>query len=174
MMNNTSDCELRRVEIRQSDVAAILYSSGTTGQVKGVTLTHRNLISVVANYYAHKPERSSAAVILYTVPYFHVFGLVYCLKSVALAETVVVMERFELRKMLKAVEEFRVTDIAVAPPVVVAMCKENVKHGFDLSSIRWVACGGAPLGKDAIRAFSEKFPNTHLFQVKLILIGSSD
>nr|GMC62051.1 4-coumarate--CoA ligase-like 9 [Ipomoea batatas] len=169
-MTNSSDCELRRVEVEvnQSDLAAILYSSGTTGQVKGVMLTHRNLISMVANNYAQKPERSSPAVILYTVPYFHVFGLTYCLKSVATAETVVVMERFELRKMLKAVEEFRVSDIAVAPPVIVGMVKEKAKKedglGFDLSSLRMIFCGGAPLGKEAIKAYSEKFPNTHFVQ----------
>nr|GMC59321.1 4-coumarate--CoA ligase-like 9 [Ipomoea batatas] len=169
-MTNSSDCELRRVEVEvnQSDLAAILYSSGTRGQVKGVMLTHRNLISMVANNYAQKPERSSPAVILYTVPYFHVFGLTYCLKSVATAETVVVMERFELRKMLKAVEEFRVSDIAVAPPVIVGMVKEKAKKedglGFDLSSLGMIFCGGAPLGKEAIKAFSEKFPNTHFVQ----------
>ncbi|XP_019185554.1 PREDICTED: 4-coumarate--CoA ligase-like 9 isoform X3 [Ipomoea nil] len=167
-MTNRSDFELRRVEVEvsQSDVAAIIYSSGTTGQVKGVMLTHRNLISMVANYYAQKPERSSPAVILYTVPYFHVFGLSYCLKSVATAETVVVMERFEMRKMLKAVEEFRVSDIAVAPPVIVGMIKERAKKedGLDLSSLRMVLCGGAPLGKEAIKAFTEKFPNTQCVQ----------
>ncbi|XP_016434984.1 4-coumarate--CoA ligase-like 9 [Nicotiana tabacum] len=163
MMTNT-ELKFEPVEVNQSDLAAIMYSSGTTGEVKGVKLTHRNFIAIIANFYAQKQERTSPAVMLYTVPLFHVFGLHYTLKSVALNETVVVMERFDLRKMLKAVEEFKVTQLVVAPPVVVAMTKGSVTSGYDLSSLVAVGSGGAPLGKDVIQAFSYKFPNTILFQ----------
>ncbi|KAL3526159.1 hypothetical protein ACH5RR_014531 [Cinchona calisaya] len=152
--------------VNQSDVAAILYSSGTTGQVKGVMLTHRNLIAVVAGYYTQGPQRSSPAVILYTVPYFHVFGFFYSLKSVALNETVVLLPgRFDLRNMLKAVEEFRVTHIAAAPPVVVAMAKGDVRNNeYDLSCLEAVGSGGAPLGEKVIKAFKHKFPRVILSQ----------
>ncbi|CAK9168631.1 unnamed protein product [Ilex paraguariensis] len=152
------------VEVSQSDIAAIMYSSGTTGQVKGVMLTHRNLIAIVGIFLAQRLERESPEVLLYTVPYFHVFGFFYSVKSVALSETVVVMERFDLRKMLRAVEEFRVTDVAVAPPVLVAMTKGDVRDGYDLRSLDKVGCGGAPLGKDVIRTFTTKFPGVLLCQ----------
>ncbi|KAK6128277.1 hypothetical protein DH2020_037975 [Rehmannia glutinosa] len=108
MMTRRIASELGEVEVRQNDVAAILFSSGTTGQVKGVAITHRNFIAITANYYSQRQERSSPTVGLYTVPYFHVFGFHYCLKSVALGDAVVVMEeRFELGKMLRAVEELK-------------------------------------------------------------------
>ncbi|XP_016496866.1 4-coumarate--CoA ligase-like 9 [Nicotiana tabacum] len=164
MMTNT-ELKFEPVEVNQSDLAAIMYSSGTTGEVKGVKLSHRNFIAIIANFYAQRQERTSPVpVMLYTVPLFHVFGLHYALKSVALSETVVVMERFDLRKMLNAVEEFKVTQLVVAPPVVVAMAKGSVTSGYDLSSLVAVGSGGAPLGKDVIQAFSYKFPNTILFQ----------
>ncbi|XAR58262.1 hypothetical protein NMG60_11026694 [Bertholletia excelsa] len=156
--------ELGRIEVYQSDVAAIMYSSGTTGQLKGVTLTHRNLTAIVASYYAQREQRSSPAVILYTIPYFHVFGFYYSLKSLALGETVVVMERFDLRRMMKAIEEFGVTYAAVVPPVVVAMAKGGVADGYDLRSLEGVGCGAAPLGKDVITAFTKKFPTVVLSQ----------
>ncbi|KAM7280445.1 hypothetical protein ACFE04_007579 [Oxalis oulophora] len=152
------------VEVTQDDVAAILYSSGTTGKLKGVMTTHGNLISIVSGYEWAKQARENPVVHLYTVPYFHIFGFFYCLKSVALNETVVVMERFDLKKMLKAVEEFGVTHVAVAPPVVVAMLKSEVTDGYDLSSLEQVGCGGAPLGKDVIAAFTIKFPGVQLLQ----------
>ncbi|KAI3463087.1 hypothetical protein Pfo_019750 [Paulownia fortunei] len=152
------------VEVMQNDVAAILFSSGTTGQVKGVALTHRNFIAITANYYYQRQERLSATVGLYTVPYFHVFGFHYCLKSVALAETVVVMERFELGKMLRAVEEHKVTHLAVVPPIVVGMVKSDLTQSFDLGSLEAVGCGAAPLGIDLIEAFRKKFPRVFLFQ----------
>nr|WOX58871.1 4-coumarate-CoA ligase 2 [Phyla nodiflora] len=145
-------------QVGQNDVAAILFSSGTTGLVKGVAITHRNFIGVIANYYHERRERLSPAVVLYTVPYFHVFGFHYALKSVALAEAAVVMERFELGKMLRAVEEHKVMNVAAAPPIVVAMVKSDLTGNFDLRSLETVRSGGAPLGVDLIEAFTKKFP----------------
>lgn len=159
--------ETESVEVSQHDLAVILYSSGTTGRIKGVMLTHRNLIGVVTGYYGVKEERKSPAVALYPVPYFHVFGFFYCLKSVALSEAVVVLtERFDVKKMVKAVEEFRVTHLSVVPPVIVAMTKGNIADGFDLRSLERVACGAAPLGKEVVAVFKERFPSIILTQVR--------
>ncbi|KAK4733033.1 hypothetical protein R3W88_007294 [Solanum pinnatisectum] len=163
MMTNT-ELKFETVEVNQSDLAAIMYSSGTTGEVKGVKLTHRNFIASTANYHAQRRERDSPAVMLYTVPLFHVFGFHYILKSEAVTETVVVMEKFDLKKMLKTVEDFRLTQLVVAPPVVVAMAKGSVTHGYDLSSLEAVGSGGASLGKDVMQAFADKFPKIILFQ----------
>ncbi|CAL5418014.1 unnamed protein product [Camellia sinensis] len=91
------------------------------------------------------------------MPFFHVYGFFNSLKSVAVSETVVVMERFDLRKMMKAVEEFRVTNAVAAPPMVVAMAKEDVAEGYDLRSLEGVGCGGSPLAKEVIAAFKAKF-----------------
>ncbi|KAM3761232.1 hypothetical protein ACB098_01G252500 [Castanea mollissima] len=164
MMTTSPVQMIEPVEVRQSDLAAILYSSGTTGRVKGVMLTHRNLIVSVAGPYSYRTERESPAVFLYTMPYFHVFGFFYSLKSVAMSEVVVLMERFDLRKMLKAVGEFRVTHVAMAPPVVVAMAKTDVTKGYDLSSLEGVACGTAPIAKDVISNFLAKFPRVVFVQ----------
>ncbi|KAL6587415.1 hypothetical protein OROMI_000393 [Orobanche minor] len=156
--------EICKVEVRQNDVAAILFSSGTTGQVKGVQITHRNFIAIIANYYYQRQEWSSPTVGLYAVPYFHVFGFYYCLKSVALGDAVVSMERFDLGKMLTVVEEHKVTLLAVAPPVVLGMAKSDLTRKFDLGSLEAVGCGAAPLGIDLIEAFTKKFPKVSLFQ----------
>ncbi|KAJ6420743.1 hypothetical protein OIU84_028161 [Salix udensis] len=161
----TAQRDLEKVTVSQSDSAAIMYSSGTTGRVKGVVLTHRNLIAVIAGYYPSKQERNSPTVMLYTVPYFHVFGFFYSFKSIDLSETVVVMERFDLKNMLRAVEKFRVTELAVAPPVVVAMTKSDLTDGYDLRSLETVGCGGAPLGKDVMKVFADRFPTVDLWQV---------
>ncbi|CAI0457516.1 unnamed protein product [Linum tenue] len=171
MMTHTFDLDLNPglgpTQPSQSDVAAILYSSGTTGRIKGVMLTHRNLIGVVAlcrSSAVAAGERASPPVLLYTVPLFHVFGFIYSLKSVALMETVVMMPRFGLDGMLKAVGEFGVTDVAMAPPVVVAMVKSGSAERYDLSSLKSLVVGAAPLGKDVIAAFKAKFPAVELAQ----------
>lgn len=104
-------------------------------------------------------------VVLYTTPYFHVLSFHYSLKSVALAEAVVVMEKFQLGKMLKAVEDYKVTILAVVPPIVVGMVKSELTKNFDLGSLEGVGCGAAPLGIDLIEAFTKKFPSIALYQV---------
>ncbi|KAL8224534.1 hypothetical protein R6Q57_020009 [Mikania cordata] len=77
------------VEVSQSDTAAILYSSGTTGNIKGVKLSHRNLISMIAGAIAGRQARSSPAVYLCTVPYFHAYGFSLCIRSVAFGDSLV-------------------------------------------------------------------------------------
>lgn len=155
---------LRRVGVTQSDTAAILYSSGTTGKVKGVALTHRNLISTLAGAKAVRPVRSSAAVAMCTVPYFHVYGFVYCVRAVALGESLVSMKRFDLRLMMRAIEEFRVSHVALAPPVVVAMVNNSLDDGYDLSYLEFAFSGGAPLTNALIGRFKTRFPSTALVQ----------
>ncbi|KAF8390606.1 hypothetical protein HHK36_025133 [Tetracentron sinense] len=157
--------KLIRVEVLQSDPSAILYSSGTTGRVKGVVLTHRNWISAAAGSYAGQPVRASPAVVLCTAPYFHVYGFLYCVKAAVVRESAVVMERFDVGMMMRAIGEFKVTHVAVAPPVVLAMVKaDSVMDGYDLSSLEAVLCGGAPLRKELIQRFKKRFPNVSLAQ----------
>ncbi|KAL4193577.1 hypothetical protein AMTRI_Chr06g177450 [Amborella trichopoda] len=129
----------KRVTIEPDDPATILYSSGTTGGVKGVILTHRNYTAVLAELWAARVEKRTCLFI--TVPIFHVFGFTACLKGLAFGETVVLMGegRFEVRFVCRAVEEWRAV-------------------GFDLGSLEVVGSGGAPLGKEVIGRFRARFP----------------
>ncbi|XP_057949529.1 4-coumarate--CoA ligase-like 9 isoform X2 [Malania oleifera] len=159
--------KLNPVRVAQSNTAAILYSSGTTGRVKGVELTHRNWISTVAAAHAVRPVRTRPVVSLCAVPYFHVYGFAYCVRAVALGESVVSMERFDLRLMMRAIEGLRVTHVAVAPPIVVAMLRDDhgdLMDGYDLSSLEVVACGGALLQRSVIERFKKRFPNVQMAQ----------
>ncbi|KAK7381005.1 hypothetical protein VNO78_33528 [Psophocarpus tetragonolobus] len=159
----TNPSQLARVT--QSDVAAILYSSGTTGNVKGVVLTHRNLTAIAAGYDTVRENRNDAAVVLYTVPFFHVYGFTFCLGAMVLSETIVLMERFSLTAMLDAVQRFRVTLVMVVPALVVALTKDCVTDGYDLRSLEGIVCGGSPLRKENDEAFKAKFPNVLVMQV---------
>ncbi|XP_057486512.1 4-coumarate--CoA ligase-like 9 [Actinidia eriantha] len=154
-----------RVNISQSDTAAILYSSGTTGNFKGVELTHRNFISSLAGTQACRPVRPSSAVILCAVPYFHMYGFICCVRAVAMGDGLVTMGRFDLRLMIKAIGDFRVSHLALAPPIVVAMVKEgDFMDGYDLSSLEAVVSGGAPLPIAVVERFKKRFPKVQLTQ----------
>lgn len=158
---------MSNMQVTQSDVAAILYSSGTTGTIKGVMLTHRNLTAIAAGYDTVREKRKEPAVVLYTVPFFHVYGFTFSLGAMVLSETVVIMERFSMKAMLSAVERFRVTHATMVPALVVAMTKDCVIAGYDLTSLEGIVCGGSPLRKETDEAFKAKFPNVLVMQVGL-------
>lgn len=159
--------ELDRVEVSQSDTAAILYSSGTTGRVKGVELTHRNLIYTVALGNTVRAPRKSPAVMLCAVPYFHVYGFGVGVRVLGMGETLVCMGSFDLGAVGRAIEEFKVSHVALAPPAVVAMVKARGGSidGCDLRSLEVVGCGGAPLRRAVVDGFVDRFPHVQLAQV---------
>ncbi|KAG8365935.1 hypothetical protein BUALT_Bualt17G0023700 [Buddleja alternifolia] len=156
--------EFVRSEVFQDDAAAILYSSGTTGRVKGVELTHRNFVAAIAGVRAARAVRSFPAVTLCTVPLFHVYGFLLCIREVALGGSVVVAAGRSLESILGAVEEFKVTHLAVAPPLVAAMMKSAVVDKYDLRSLEAVLCGGAPLAISVFERFRQRFPNIYIMQ----------
>ncbi|KAL8123309.1 4-coumarate--CoA ligase-like 9 [Apium graveolens] len=168
MLNSSKACEIpKQVLISQSDTAAILYSSGTTGRVKGVELTHRNLITVIANLYHNKREsidEEELSVALFTLPLFHVFGFFMLIRGFALGETLVLMERFDFVKMLEAVEKYKVTYMPVSPPIVVALAKSDIVAKYDLSSLKLLGSGGAALGKETSERFMARFPTVEISQ----------
>ncbi|CAA0832680.1 4-coumarate--CoA ligase-like 9 [Striga hermonthica] len=158
-----------RAGVLQSDTAAILYSSGTTGRVKGVELTHRNLVAAVASVRAVRSVRPSPAVTLCAVPFFHVYGFALCLREVALGGSVVVVDRAYLGTLVGAVEEFKVTHLAAAPPTVVEMVKtEAALERFDLNLLETVLCGGAPLANSVVEKFKGRFGHVSLMQVCIV------
>ncbi|KAI6675468.1 hypothetical protein NL676_003374 [Syzygium grande] len=158
-----TDHILRNVNrVAQADPATILYSSGTTGRIKGVLMTHRNMIAGLAS--PRPAEAGPNSVLLFPLPLFHVYGFMAILRAFGMGATVVLMGKFELEAMLKAVEKYGVDTLPVSPPVVLALVKSEVTGKYDLSSLHTVVCGGAPLGKEVSERFHQKFPNLDLVQ----------
>ncbi|XVE92191.1 hypothetical protein REPUB_Repub01dG0075900 [Reevesia pubescens] len=164
-----SQCEIKEqegIKVNQSDVATILYSSGTTGRVKGVALTHRNWAATIAG--GMRPVRNFQMVVFCTVPLFHAYGLAFSLRAVASGDCVVIMgggRTFDLRKMYRVVDEYKVTHVALAPPLIVTMVRDaEIMDGYDLSSLEVVVCGGAHLSKSMIERLRKRLPKVQLAQ----------
>ncbi|KAM1303764.1 hypothetical protein ACFX2F_021534 [Malus domestica] len=167
MMTYPSSAESLRTEVSQSDTATILYSSGTTGRVKGVEFTHRNWIWMMAGIRAVRNASAPHAVCLCTVPFFHSYGFAYCFIVLLTGDTLAFTGRFDLKVMMRSIERFRIIEVACAPPVVVALVKHgdiNVMDGYDLSSLQVIGCGAAPLAKSVIEKLRKRLPHVQISQ----------
>jgi acyl-CoA synthetase (AMP-forming)/AMP-acid ligase II len=136
------------VRIDPGDTAALFYSSGTTGVPKGVELTHR---AVVANLMQTgmsldcRENDTIAAV----APFFHALGFTVLLNTgLSHGATVVSLPRFDLEAFLQAIQDHRATGTIIVPPIALALARHPVVDRYDLSSLRYIGCGAAPLGKE--------------------------
>ncbi|XP_018457524.2 4-coumarate--CoA ligase-like 7 [Raphanus sativus] len=154
------------VEIKQSDTAALLYSSGTTGISKGVELTHGNFIAAALMVTMDQDLMGEYhGVFLCFLPMFHVFGLaVIAYSQLQRGSALVSMARFELELVLRNIERYRVTQLWVVPPVFLALAKQSVVKKYDLSSLKYIGSGAAPLGKDLMEECGKNIPNVVLMQ----------
>jgi acyl-CoA synthetase (AMP-forming)/AMP-acid ligase II len=138
------------------DIVALPYSSGTTGLPKGVMLTHRNLVANICQM--GPPHRIGPDDrIIAALPFFHIYGMVVILNAgLARGATLVTMPRFDLAGFLGALQEYRVTRVYVVPPIALALAKHPLVDEFDLSSVRVMLSGAAPLGPELQRAVAER------------------
>ncbi|MGW7261846.1 4-coumarate--CoA ligase family protein [Streptomyces sp. NPDC054842] len=138
------------------DVAALPYSSGTTGVPKGVMLTHRSIATNLAQLAPTLPMGPGDR-ILAVLPFFHIYGLTALMNApLRQGATVVVLPRFELDTFLAAIQEHRITGLYVAPPIVLALAKHPAVARYDLSSLRYVICSAAPLDAALAAACSRR------------------
>ena len=131
-----------------ADAVSLPYSSGTTGLPKGVRLTHTNL---VANVHQLEPilQMGPDDVVMGVLPFFHIYGQTVVMAAALRAgASIVTMARFDLAQYLALIQEHRATRLFVAPPIVLAFAKHPLIDEYDLSSVRHVMSGAAPLDGD--------------------------
>src|SRR3954452_21820026 len=137
-----------QVPVSPDDVVALPYSSGTTGVSKGVQLTHRNLVANIAQVHVPAEVRENEKMIA-VLPFFHIYGMQVLMNTgLRAGATIVTMPRFDLEQFLSLHGQHRLTCAFVAPPMVVALAKHPVVDNYDLSALRWILSGAAPLSAD--------------------------
>ncbi|HEY6303929.1 MAG TPA: AMP-binding protein [Terriglobales bacterium] len=141
-------------KIPQETIAALPYSSGTTGLPKGVMLSHYNLVANV--YQILGPNAAMLTpddVMLCFLPLYHIYGLTVALTlSLTLGLTLVLMLRFDVQKLCALLVEESVTMMPVVPPAINALCQAAEAGIFPKNhKVRWIKCGAAPLAPELAR-----------------------
>jgi long-chain acyl-CoA synthetase len=137
------------------DVAVLQYTGGTTGTPKAAMLTHHNLASntrqCMAWFYDTEPGNERVLAVL---PFFHVFAMTSVMNfGLAAGAEIVLLPRFELKTLLKAIHAVKPTIFAGVPTIFTAINNEPTVGRYDLSSIKCCISGGAPLPVEVKAAF---------------------
>lgn len=144
------------VHARPEDLAAMPYSSGTTGRPKGVILTHRNIIANIRQLDAIDWV-GREDVIVNMFPLYHAAGLNGTLNAfLAAGATVVLMRRFDLQLYLALNERYCATFLGCPPPVILALTKSPGCAEFRFNHLKRAGCGAAPLGAELHEAFEKR------------------
>lgn len=148
----------------KSDVAAIFYTSGTTGFPKGAMTTHENFLSNVETFrrvsvVPHDAEYRT----LISVPLFHVTGCnSQLLVAACLGGASVIMPAFDIQAFLRAIPAERINAIPSVPAIFWYALNQPNFADFDLTGVRWVMYGGAPTPPDLVARIMEAFPNARV------------
>jgi long-chain acyl-CoA synthetase len=146
------------------DLAAIFYTSGTTGFPKGAMLTHANFLSntETARRVVGLPADAELRTLV-SVPLFHVTGcnsqlLVAC----DLGGTTVIMPAFEVKAFLEAIAAERIDMLTTVPAIYWLAISQPEFADTDVSSVQWASYGGAPIAPDLVRRIMAAFPNARV------------
>ncbi|MEU3481164.1 4-coumarate--CoA ligase family protein [Streptomyces sp. NPDC033754] len=138
------------------DIAALPYSSGTTGVPKGVMLTHTSIATNLAQLSPLVPMGPGDR-ILAVLPFFHIYGLTALMNApLRQGATVVVLPRFDLDTFLGAIQKHRINGLYVAPPIILALAKHPAVADYDLSSLKYIVSSAAPLDAALAEACSAR------------------
>ena len=145
------------VDVRPADSAVLQYTGGTTGVPKGAVLSHRALVANVLQSRSWNPElvegRERGVSVM---PLFHVYGLTVIMGvSVATGSAMVLLPRFDLEHVLRAIQKHRPRSFAGAPRIYVAAASAPDLASYDLRSVEVFQSGSAPLPLEVQSRFEQ-------------------
>ena len=145
------------------DLAAVLYTGGTTGRPKGVMLSHTNLVTSALGYLLAIP-RQPGTTALVAMPIFHVGGFGHVLQLVLGLHRIVILPAFEETAVLQAIQQHRATEMGLVP----IMIKRVVEHprfaDYDVSSLRLMIYGAAPIDATLLAKALAVLPGVSFYQ----------
>ncbi len=145
------------VEVSSDDLAAILYTSGTTDEPKGVCLTHRNLVANALQTRHWIPDlHYGKETFLAVIPLTHSYGMTSAMNiPIVMAATIVLLPVFELEQVLSHIKQYEPTIFPGVPSIYMAINQAPNARSYGLSSIKACISGAAPLPIEVQEAFEK-------------------
>ncbi len=138
------------------DTAFIFYTSGTTGNPKGVLLSHKNVLADVDGVTrALNLEENMTALIF--LPLFHVNAMLSCTFALGIGLQIVLRRQFSASEFWEVVDRYKVNFWSAVPAVYQILLSDPTRQKYDLSSLRFGICGAAPLTEATMRTFEKAF-----------------
>ena len=147
---------LKPTDVDESEVAHLYYTSGTTGEPKGVMLTHKN-VCVHARCTIEELELAESDVWAHVAPMFHLADAWATFAITWVGGRHVMLERFEAGEALDAFERYRVTVTNLIPTMLNLMTRHSLATRRDLSGLRVILSGGAPIAREVVRRTMDLF-----------------
>ena len=139
------------------DDALLQYTGAITDGIKGVVLTHRNLVAntlQLASWVVR--ARKGKEIFLSVLPFFHVYGMAVAMNApVFLASAMLILPRFEVRDALRAIKRYRPTFFPGVPTMFIALSQEKDAEKHDIACLRVCYSGGAPLALETLDDFEK-------------------
>ncbi|SFG63939.1 fatty-acyl-CoA synthase [Desulfotomaculum arcticum] len=142
--------------IKETDIAELFYTSGTTGNPKGVTLSHRGLVIHALGFLAHY-HYDDSDVQLHAIPLFHVNGWGTPQFLTWVGGTHVMMRKFEPETVLSTIQTYKVTRIFLVPTMINMLLKYPKFDKYNISSLKLIIIGGAPTIPEKVKEVEERF-----------------
>lgn len=134
------------------DLAAIQYTSGTTGVPKGAMLSHHNLVANASQGQAWVPGMVAGAETIYAIlPMFHAYGLTLCVTfAMSAGARLVLFPRFDVDLVLAAARKHPPTFLPAVPPIYGQLAEAARERGVDLTATRWALSGAMSLPPETL------------------------
>lgn len=148
-------------KVAPADAGAIFYTSGTTGNPKGVIHTHETLIAGAlqsARAWSYDKEGWTT---LATTPLFHIAAHAWFLPVLANKGTLVV-DTFKTERIFELIERYKIDALGAVPSMLLMMTRFEGRHQYDLRSVKNVRFGASPMPPDKLRTVQDLFPNAAL------------
>ena len=143
--------------VKETDLAGLFYTGGTTGKSKGVMLSHRNLIANTFHFLVAVPQKRED-VVLVMAPMFHAAGSNGILANIWTAGTQVPLAVFDPAAALDLIEHHGVTVTLGVPTMLAAIAEEQLARPRRVDSLRVLAHGGSPIATEVLRRSHSAFP----------------
>ncbi|EWC44533.1 hypothetical protein DRE_06705 [Drechslerella stenobrocha 248] len=150
-------------------VAVVSYSSGTSGLPKGVRISHFNMITNILQIYLHCTtfrDFSKPSNVLALLPQSHIYALVVVNQAEPYAgNSAVILPKFELDLFLSCIQRFKLDFLFLVPPLIIVMAKnKSIVDKYDISSVRYIMTGAAPLTEEISKEIAHLYPGISVVQ----------